>query len=305
MLSVRQVFAGEGEGAKVTEKKRLGRGLEALLGGGTAVEAAAPANGEVVRVPLDEIVPNPHQPRKDFDAEDLTALKSSLSTQGLLQPVVARSTEHGYQLIAGERRVRAARELGWKEIPVRVVDFNDQQVFEAALVENLQRADLNPIEKAQGFADYMTRYGTTHEELARKIGLDRSTVTNLIRLLELAPEVQEAVRSGQISNGHARALLAVDDHARQTALCKEIIAGGLSVRAVEQRVKSERLQSRSGNPPVESFKTPHVQSIEDDLRQRLATRVEIRLRARDKGQIVLHFESNDDFERILSALTGG
>jgi ParB family chromosome partitioning protein len=288
----------------VTEKRRLGRGLEALLGGGTATEAAPTTDSEVVRVPLDQIETNPFQPRKDFDADELTALKASLTSQGLLQPVVARDTGHGYQLIAGERRLRAAKELGWSDIPVRVVDFNDQQVFEAALVENLQRADLNAIEKAQGFAEYMSRYGATHEDIARKIGMDRSTVTNLIRLLELAPSVQDAVRTGQISNGHARALLAFDDHQRQTAVCREIIARGLSVRAVEQLVKQERGDSENApSSKPGASKTAHVRSIEDELRQKLATKVEIRLREKDKGQIVIAFESNDDFERVIAALS--
>jgi ParB family chromosome partitioning protein len=266
-------------------------------------------------VPLDQIETNPYQPRKDFDPDELAALKESLVTHGLLQPLVVRSTGRGYQLVAGERRLRAAREAGWKEVPVRIIDFNDQQLFEAALVENLQRADLNPVEKAQGFQDYMTRYGVTQEELARKMGLDRSTVSNLIRLLELPPDVQDAVRLGQISNGHARALVSLDDPARQSALCKEIIAKGLSVRAVEALVKGTRSAASGGGATGGAGatggssarasapdKTAHVLGIEDELRQKLSAKVEIRLQAPDKGQIVLTFESNDDFERLIEVL---
>ncbi len=285
----------------VTEKRRLGRGLDALLGGERP--AASP---DVAQVAIDRIETNPYQPRKDFDADELRALTQSLRTHGLLQPIVVRSTDHGYQVVAGERRLRAAREAGWKEVPVRVVDLNDRQVFEAALVENLQRADLNPIEKAQGFQEYMTRYKATQEDVAKKMGLDRSTVSNLIRLLELPPDVQEAVRVGQISNGHARALLALDDPKRQAAVCREIIAKGLSVRAVEALVKQPDTESGgargSGGSTSGVEKTAHVQDIEDELRQKFATRVEIRLRAADKGQIVIGFETNDDFERLLEAL---
>ncbi len=285
----------------MTEKRRLGRGLDALLGGsgerGNGVSAASET-----QLPLDLIANNPHQPRKDFDPEELSALKDSLATHGMLQPVVVRATNQGYQLIAGERRLRAAREVGWKEIPVRIVDFNDQQVFEAAMVENLQRSDLNPIEKAQGFQDYLNRYGVTQEEIAKKMGLDRSTISNLIRLLELPPSVQDAVRMGQISNGHARALLALEDPDRQASLCKEIITKGLTVRAVEMLVKPPKPESGGRRPSPAVAKTSHVQGLEEELRQKLATKVEIRLRTEDKGQMVLFFESNDDFERLLEIL---
>lgn len=286
----------------MTERRRLGRGLDALLGGSSVPGPDSHAN-TLAEVPLDQIELNPHQPRKDFDPEELHALKESLAHHGLLQPVVVRNTGTGYQLVAGERRLRAAREAGWREIPVRVVDLNDQQVFEAAMVENLQRADLNPIEKAHGFHEYVTRYRVTHEEVAQRMGLERSTVTNLIRLLELPPDVQEAVRTGQISNGHARALLALDDPARQTAVCKEIIAKGLSVRAVEGFAKPARQEAlANGEPKPENNKTAHLQSLEDELRQRLSIKVAIRLKGQNKGQIVLSFESNDDFERLVETL---
>ncbi len=290
----------------MSEKRRLGRGLDALLGGTALAELpdATTTSGTTLQVRVDQIETNPHQPRKDFDPEDLAALKDSLATHGLLQPVVVRAAGTGYQLIAGERRLRAAKEVGWTEIPVRIVDFNDQQVFEAALVENIQRSDLNPIEKAQGFQAYLKQFSVTHEELAKKIGLDRSTITNLLRLLELPPSVQDAVRAGQISNGHARALLALDDPQQQTAVCKEIIAKGLSVRAVESLAKPAKpaTSDREAAPPVEAQKTAHVQSIEDDLRQLFATRVEIRLTGEERGQIVIAFENNAEFERVLGIL---
>jgi ParB family chromosome partitioning protein len=289
----------------MTDKRRLGRGLDALLGGtpqtATAV-LSAPASTQAV--PLDRIHANPQQPRKLFDDDEIATLKDSLRTHGLLQPILVRPKEEGYEIIAGERRYRAAKEAGWSEIPVHVVDFNDQKVFEAALVENLQRTDLNPIEKAQGFQDYLSRYEVTQDELAKVVGLDRSTVANLIRLLELAPPVQDAVRHGQISAGHARALLPVENPTRQATLMQEIIAKGLSVRQVEALIKVEEPATPASTKTSEAAptKTAHVQQIEDELRQRLATKVAIRLKSHDKGQIVIQFDSNDDFERVLAAL---
>jgi ParB family chromosome partitioning protein len=291
----------------MSEKRRLGRGLDALLGGAAPTEAAGAATAtQATELPIAQIAINPYQPRKDFDEEEMAALKSSLATHGLLNPVLVRATEAGYQLIAGERRLRAAKEVGWEQIPVTIVDFNDQKVFEAALVENLQRTDLNPIEKAQGFHEYLQRYKVTQEELARTLGLDRSTISNLIRLLELPATVQDAVRMGQISNGHARALLPLEDQEKQTQLCKEIIAKGLSVRQVELTVKEMKAAptaeagTATEKPAVE--KTAHVQQIEDHLRQMFSAKVAIKLKAPDKGQIVINFENNDDFERITQAL---
>jgi ParB family chromosome partitioning protein len=292
------------------EKRRLGRGLDALLGptteGGTATAELLAAGGEQARVPVDRIERNPYQPRKAFDTDELAALSESIKAHGVLQPLVVRSVGDRYQLIAGERRLRAAQQAGHTDIPVRIVDFNDQQVLEAALVENIQRSDLNSIEKAHGFQEYLQRFGMTHEQLAARLGLDRSTVTNLVRLLELPPEVQDAVRVGQISAGHARALLAVPEKERQVALCKEIITRGHSVRATEALVKEQKTQPTTAptDKPAAPEKTTYVQGLEDELRQKLATRVEIRLRGKDRGQIVLGFESNDDFERLLEVLRG-
>jgi ParB family transcriptional regulator, chromosome partitioning protein len=296
------VFARRGV---AMEKRRLGRGLDALLpksGNGTGA-----GENDQFRVAVERIDHNPYQPRKAFDEEELSALSDSIRTVGILQPLVVRPVGDRFQLIAGERRLRAAQAAGIDQVPVRVVDFNDQQVLEAALIENIQRADLNPIEKAQGFQDYLERFDMTHEELAHRLGLDRSTVTNLVRLLELPPEVQSAVRTGQISAGHARALLSVTSSERQLSLCKEIIARGHSVRATEALVKEQRQQNGTAEPGGSAVadKSAHVRGIEDELRQRLATRVEIRLRGKDRGQFILSFETNDDFERLLEILRGG
>jgi len=287
------------------KKSRLGRGLDALIGGGTnGAETQTPV--EQAQLPVDRIEMNPHQPRRDFDEEELAALSQSIRTHGVLQPVVVRAVDDRYQLVAGERRLRAARSAGLTSIPVRIVNFNDQQVLEAALVENIQRTDLNPIEKALGFKDYLDRFHMTHEQLAARLGLGRATITNLVSLLDLPAELQELLRVGQLSTGHAKLLKGIADRERMVVLAREIIARGLSVHAAEPFLKQSLQPSQEAAAPAEPRpvveKTNHVQGLEDELRQKLATRVEIRLRAKDKGQIVLGFESNDDFERLLEVL---
>jgi ParB family chromosome partitioning protein len=286
------------------EKRRLGRGLDALLG---AAEGGKDPNGQA-EVPVEQLQHNPFQPRKAFDADELAALSASVKSHGILQPLVVRQVEGGFQVIAGERRLRAAREAGLATVPVRVVDFNDQQTLEAALAENIQRADLNAIEKAQGFKDYLDRFGLSHEQLAQRLGLARSTITNLVNLLELQPEVQDAVRVNQISEAHAKLLKGVKEPARQAALCRQVIAGGLSVKATEALLREQREEPAGGGGPAGGpaagpvEKTAHVKGIEEELRQKLAARVEIKLRGKDKGQIVLRFESNDEFLRLLECL---
>lgn len=284
-------------------KPRLGRGLNALMGEAANSDGAA----NTTHVAVGSIQNNPYQPRKRFDDDELAGLKESIRIHGVLQPVVVRRVGDRYQLIAGERRVRAATAAGLEEVPVHVVAFDDQQVFEAALVENIQRSDLNPIEKAQGFKDYLDRFGLTQEQLGAKLGLDRTTISNLIGLLNLPTEVQDAVRFGQISLGHAKVLKGVPEADRQVALCKETILKNYSVHALELLVKQQKLETATveaeptpKREPVE--KTAHVKGIEDDLRQRLAVRVEIKVKAKDRGQILIGFDSNDDFERIVDAL---
>jgi ParB family chromosome partitioning protein len=283
------------------EKRRLGRGLDALLGGGPDQDTGGPP-AEQSCVPVDRIESNPYQPRKAFDEDELSALGESIRAHGILQPLVVRAVGDRYQLVAGERRLRAAQAAGMTEVPIRLVDFNDQQILEAALVENIQRSDLNPIEKAQGFKEYLQRFGMTQEQLAERLGLKRTTISNLVNLLDLAAEVQEAVRLKQISEGHAKVLKGLSDRDRQVALCREIIARGYSVRETEALAKEQKAETRATTDRQPPEKTSHVQAIENDLRQRLATRVEIRVRGKDRGQILLGFESNDDFERLLEVL---
>ena len=281
------------------EKKRLGRGLDTLIAGDSGDAQA--------EVAVERIQHNPFQPRKNFDKDELASLSASVRSHGILQPIVVRSAGDHYQLIAGERRLRAAQDAGLKSVPIRVVDFNDQQAYEATLVENIQRSDLNPIEKALGFKDYLDRFSLNHEQLAQRLGLARSTITNLVNLLELAPEVQDGVRLNQISEAHAKLLKGIKSKERQVALFKQIVAMGLSVKAAEGLIREQKeepaadaIGTTEPSDPVQ--KTAHVKGLEDELRQKLATPVEIKLRGKDKGQIVLRFETNDDFERILEVL---
>ena len=284
-------------------KPRLGRGLNALIG---EMDRDTNHDGPAHRLALDRIHHNPYQPRKRFDEDELKSLTDSVRTHGVLQPIVVRQVGDTFQLIAGERRLRAAQAAGLGEVPVHVVAFNDQQVFEAALVENIQRSDLNPIEKAQGFKEYLDKFGLTQEQLGAKLGLDRTTVTNLIGLLNLPDEVRDAVRLGQISLGHAKVLKGVPEAERQIALCRDTILKNHSVRALELIVKQQLDETPSAGrttaPAAPVEKTAHVKGIEDDLRQRLAVKVEIKVKAKDKGQITIGFETNDDFERIVEAL---
>lgn len=294
---------------EATAKPRLARGLNALLGdvpAATTAPAPAPAAG-VARLAVDKIAENPYQPRKQFDAEELAALTASVKNHGVLQPLVVRQVGESYQLIAGERRLRAAKEAGLADVPVHVVTFDDQQVFEAALVENIQRADLNPIEKAQGFKEYMDRYKVTQDQLGARLGMDRTTISNLVGLLNLPAEIQTAVRLGQLTMGHAKVLKGVVDADQQLAFAREAIMKSYSVNALDTLIKQQKIAAatevatpKPAAPPVE--KTAHVKGLEDDLRQRLAVKIEIKVKAKDKGQIVIGFDSNDDFERIVQAL---
>src|SRR5262245_20514719 len=248
------------------KRTRLGRGLDALFT--STDEGATQAAKSYKQVAVEAIDQNPYQPRKAFDADEIQSLSETIKSHGILQPLVVRQVGDRFQLIAGERRLRAARSIGLNTVPVTVVSFNDQQVLEAALVENIHRADLNPIEKAQGFKEYLTRFRMTHEQLAQRLGLARPTISNLVALLDLPPEVQDAVRVGELSTGHAKVLKGIEDRERQVSLCKEIIARGLSVHAVEALVKqppaTEKPDAEKDDEPAPQ-KTAHVMDIENEL----------------------------------------
>jgi ParB family chromosome partitioning protein len=282
-----------------------------LLENGADAPAVA-SHVEQTQVPLELIQHNPYQPRKTFDPDEQDSLCASVKNHGILQPLVVRRKDDHYQLIAGERRFRAATQVGLTSVPVRIVDFNDQQVIEAALVENIQRTDLNPIEKAVGFKDYLDRFKLSHEQLAQRLGLARTTIANLVNLLDLEPEVQEGLRTNQITEGHAKLLKGVKNRDRQLNVFRQIVAQGLTLKATEPLVREVR--ETPGEPAPGGgaggagngtpYRTAHVQALEDELRQKLGVKVEIKLRGKDKGQLVLRFESNDDFMRLLEVLQG-
>jgi ParB family chromosome partitioning protein len=289
------------------EKTRLGRGLDRLIPMlETGADAPAVASQlEQAQLPVDLIQQNPHQPRKNFDPDELASLCSSVKVHGILQPLVVRKVADQYQLVAGERRLRAAQQLGLGTVPVRIVDFNDQEIIEVALAENIHRADLNPIEKAQGFRDYLDRFKVSQEQLAQRLGLARSTIANLVNLLELEPEVQEGLRTNQITEGHAKLLKGVKNRERQVRIFRQIVAQGLTLKGTEPLIRQSRGEEPETNGEQtehSEWRTNHVQAMEDEIRQKLAVKVEIKLRAKDKGQIVLRFDSNDDFMRLLEVL---
>jgi len=289
-------------------ERRLGLGLGALL-----PDSSTPEEGPS-ELGLDEIRPNPHQPRKTFDAESLDELRQSIQNHGVLQPVVVRSAPAGFELISGERRVRAARLAGLRTIPAVVRhDVGDEAMLELALVENVQRKDLDPLERARGYREMMTALDLTQDQVAQRVGLKRSTVANHIRLLELPETVQQAVAQGSLSMGHARALLAVQDRERLLVMASDAVERRLSVRDVEALVREQSdppgRGSREGGskPSPRSSKTtaarpPWLLDLEGKLRERYGAKVEIRNGSDFAGQISIHYAERDDLERLLGLL---
>jgi len=336
----------------VTKEKRLGRGLEALLGkvaaqtqteaeqasgdrlqaSGDEIQASdqaldfrlqeeASSPNPEVRSPKSEaaidillIDKNPWQPRMEFDPTEIQSLAESLQSHGLLQPLVVRRNGDRYQLVAGERRLRAALQAGWYEVPVHVLEVDDRQMAELALTENLQRRDLNAMEKAVAFQRYLDTYGGTHEELAKRLELDRSTVTNFLRLLDLPEQVREMLQSGEITQGHAKAMMQLDDW-EQVELCLRIRDEGWSVRQTEQYVRDlqdgvcERdnwnviVPAKPGPPRNRNCgQDDHTVSLEQDFRNTLGSKVKLTHNNRGKGKLVISFATHDEFDRIYQII---
>ena len=284
--------------------RRLGRGLKALI----SVPEESPSGGELIRIPLSRIRPNPFQPRKTFDPEQLAELEASISASGLLQPITVRRAGDAYELIAGERRLRAATNLGWSEIPALVKDLDDRSSLVLALVENLQRSDLNPIDEARGYQRLVEEFEFTHQQIADSTGKDRATISNLLRLLGLPEAVLAMVAQGQLSAGHAKALAAMPGAAAIT-LAREIVAHGLSVRAVEERARSgpggtdRKKKDSSPEKPVK--RDPAAAAIEDAFRKRLQTDVHLSADQDGKGFLKIQFYSHDDLERVMDIIMPG
>jgi ParB family transcriptional regulator, chromosome partitioning protein len=308
--------------------RRLGRGLDALLGARKPApteptppeQTPASESQESLRsIPLGQIRANPFQPRQEFRPEQLADLEASLKVNGLLQPITVRpaSSGTGYELIAGERRYRAATRLGWKEIPALVKNVDDRDALSLALVENLQRADLDPIEEAEGYQRLQQEFSATQQQVADAVGKDRSTVANALRLLQLPASVRRLLQDAQISTGHARALLGLTSERAMADLARDAAAQGLSVREVERRVKAGRPGAASaaagnasgtkagatpGAPPASSAAAAETRRLEELLRRRLQTQVQIAASGRDRGELRIAFTSNEDLERLLELM---
>ena len=282
----------------MAKKTGLGKGLGALLG---EPEIGLPGQSQTISVlPLQKIEPNPLQPRKDFDPEALQALADSITAHGVIQPLTVREAAEGYyQIVAGERRWRAARLAGLPEIPVHIIEADDREVMELALIENLQREDLNPIEEAQGFKTLMEEYGLTQEQAAARVGKSRPAVTNALRLLSLDEELTELVRSGVLSPGHARALLGLKNEKQRHQAAQRIIALQLSVRQTETLCRN----MEKPEEPVE--KAPegvdYIGDCERQLTRRLQRRVRI-LPGKRKGHIQIDYYSQDDLNNLIDLL---
>ena len=286
-------------------KRRLGRGLEALLGPSAPVEDAKPS-ANVGELPVADISPNPFQPRNVFDEEALEELKQSLTTSGLLQPVVVRPNGEGkYELIAGERRLRAATQLGWKMIAAVVRDVDDRTLLTLALVENLQRDSLSPIDEALGYERLIGEFGASQAEVGEMVGRNRSTVANAMRLLRLPEPVQELVHMGRLSTGHARALLQVSDQRAVPALAERAVTDGMSVRELEALARGKRApKRRPRNAGKAATPDGEARRIEETLRRRLGTDVFIAKRSKHSGRVTINFYSNDDLARVLELILG-
>jgi len=284
-------------------RRRLGRGLEALLG---PTREDAERDGSLVELAVADIRPNPFQPRQDVDPAALEELKASIRQAGLLQPIVVRPrpNDGGYELIAGERRLRACQALGWERIPAVKREVDDRTALTLALIENLQRDDLSPVDEARGYERLLAEFNLAQQDVADAVGRDRSTVANALRLLKLPPAVLAMLHDGELSVGHARALLALDDPRAAAALAREAVTQGFSVREIEDRVRGGRAPVRRPRLKRGVGQAPEVRRVEDALRRRLGTDVRVTLRAKGKGQIHVAFYSNDDLARVLELLLG-
>ncbi len=285
-------------------ERRLGRGLEALLG--PTVRETDENDGDLREIPVAELRPNPYQPRSEFAEDALAELAASIEASGLLQPVTVRRSADGYQLIAGERRWRAVQRLGWSRIPAVIREADDRTLLTLALVENLQRDDLNPIDEAEGYQQLKTEFDLRTAEVARLVGKDRSTVANAIRLLKLPQSVIEQVRAGSLSAGHARALLALTSDQAMAQMAAQAVTGGWSVRDLENRVQhgGKRRGRRPGSKTGPQQASVEARRIEDELRDHLGTDVKLTAKRKGRGQLVISYYSNDDLARLLETILG-
>jgi len=288
--------------------RRLGRGLDALFNT-QPTTSESPSISALRDIPLGQIESNPFQPRKTFQKEELSELRESLKTSGLLQPITVRPSPKGkgFELIAGERRLRAAAELGWESIPAVVKDMNDQEILTLALIENLQRSDLNPIEEAEGYDQLIRDFGHTQQSVATLVGKDRSTVANVLRILQLPATVRKLIEQGRMTAGQARPLLALEDEARISSFARLAIEKGWSAREVEQRVRDATgaaadKRHRGGRPSKSESKSVEVRNIEQRIRKHLQTDVTVTMKTATRGTLSIEFYSPEDLERVTEMM---
>ena len=288
--------------------RRLGRGLDALFSTQPATQEIPPISA-LRDIPLSQVESNPFQPRKTFQKEELAELRESLKTSGLLQPITVRPSpkNNGYELIAGERRLRAAADLGWETIPAVVKEMTDQEILTLALIENLQRSDLNPIEEAEGYDQLIRDFGHTQQSVATIVGKERSTVANVLRILQLPAGVRKFIEQGKLTAGQARPLLALEDEPRITSFAKLAVEKGWSAREVERRVRDagepySDKGRRGGRPPRGDNKSPVVRDLEHKLRKHLQTDVSITIKSATRGTLSIEFYSADDLERVTELI---
>jgi ParB family chromosome partitioning protein len=293
----------------VARRGGLGKGLGALIPAGIPEGV-----GGLEEIPVAAIRPNPYQPREHFDEEELASLAESIREVGILQPVLVRETDDGYELIAGERRWRAARRVGLQNIPALVRDTDDASALEHALVENVHRSDLNVLEEAAAYQQLIEDFGLTHEEVAMRVGRSRTSVTNTLRLLQLPPTVQRLVRDKSLTMGHARALLGTPDRALQEQLAKRIVAEGLSVRAIEDALREPTVETTddatddapasgagTDSPAVRQLRPPGLLELESLLGDHLDTRVKVDMGTK-RGKVTIEFSTLEDLERIYKVI---
>ena len=296
----------------------LGKGLSSIIPGADLAEADTTQGAVLADVPVASVSPNPNQPRVNFDEESLTELSASIAEMGVLQPILVRPLEGGaFELIAGERRWRAAQRAGLTTIPAVIRMTDDVSSVEQALVENLHREDLTALEEAAAYQQLLDEFGLTHDQIANRVGKSRSAITNSLRLLGLPPAVQHLLADGQLSAGHARALLGTPDRARQEQLAREAAAGGWSVRMVEEAVRAESTTDDvvvetdpepatvdgAGLTPATRLRPPGLLELEHLLAEHLDTRVNVQMTAK-KGRVTIEFADLEDLERIYRAMTG-
>ncbi len=279
-------------------RKALGRGIKALIPEDIGLAAVKPPTG-MFEISVDEISRNPRQPRTTMNERSLEELADSIRQRGVIEPIVVRRAGDGYELVAGERRLLACKKAGLSRIPAVVKEAGEEDAMELALIENLQREDLNPVDEAVAYMTLVSEFNLTQEELAAKVGKDRSSVANCLRILKLAQTVLDMIRSGALTSGHGRALLALPEPGEQVAVARKAAAKGMSVRETEAFVN--RLARRRNRPGHTRTRPPEIVELEEKLRKFLATAVRISWRGR-KGKIEIDYYGNDDLERILEAI---